>query len=489
MILSILIVNITGWALNRKFTFQSRAKFLLKEFSRYFFVNIGSNLLSLLLMFIFVSVIGVHYLISNSIIAIGMLVFNYIAHRDWSFLEKIPARKIMSIRKEQKVYKIVCITHYFPSRKGGIEAVAFEINRRLTELGVTVDWFASSSSKLPNPVDGINPHPVKAIELIERLAGIPLPVWLSRDVLDLWSAIRNCDAIHIHDFIYPGSLLGLIFAKFHRKPVILTQHIGYIPYQSPILRGLLFIINRTIGRLALRMASKVVFISNSVEDYFQSFVSFKTPPIYIPNGVDTDIFSPADKNVRLKIRKDLRLPEDARVCLFVGRFVEKKGLKLLAELVQKTPGILWLFAGEGPMHPESWKAKNVKIFEGWRQERLAKLYRAADLLILPSQGEGFPLVIQESFACGTPALVSDETAAGCEKAQSLLFKLPVRGESAIDQWQKRLNEIISDEHLLDARRLAVAEFSHREWSWEKAVETYSQLYLVAPEESTFLRQD
>lgn len=372
--------------------------------------------------------------------------------------------------------RIVCVTHFFPSRQGGIEAVAHEINRRLVAGGLTIDWFASASATLPAPVEGLNYRPVKAIDLVERLAGIPLPIWISKGVLELWSAIRDCDAVHIHDFFYPGSLLALAFARLRNKTVVLTQHIGDIPYRSRTLTLLLTAMNRVVGRRALRRASRVVFISNAVEAYFRSFVPFATPPLYLPNGVDSEVFHPVDDSERQRIRARLGLAEDARVCLFVGRFVEKKGLAMLAELVRRTPEIRWLFAGEGPQHPAGWQAENVSVFEGWRRERLAELYRAADLLILPSRGEGFPLVVQEAFACGTPALISDEAAAGCENARPFLFELPVRGQVVVERWQEGLSALLSNRALLDARRAAVAEFSRQEWNWERAVQTYTRLY-------------
>ena len=58
----------------------------------------------------------------------------------------------------------------------------------------------------------------------------------------------------------------------------------------------------------------------------------------------------------------------------------------------------------------------MSVHRNLSQAELPPLYQAADLLVLPSVGEGFPLVVQEAMACGTPALVGDETAAGCPEA-------------------------------------------------------------------------
>jgi len=373
-------------------------------------------------------------------------------------------------------FRIVSVTHFFPSRRGGIELVAAAINRRLAGRGYAVAWFASASSDTPEPEAGLSYHPMQSCELIERLAGVPLPLWIGRGIPALWSAIRDCDAVHIHDFIYPGSLLALVFARVHGKTTVLTQHIGEIPYRSKFLAATLSAVNRTVGSLALRCASRVVFISNVVESYFRARIAFQRAPLYLPNGVDTQLFHPVPAAERMAIRTRLGIPENAPVCLFVGRMVEKKGLHLLTPLAARLPGIFWIFVGQGPLRQGLAPSSHVRIFDALPHTDLADLYRAADLLVLPSRGEGFPLVVQEAFACGLPALVSDETAAGCEPVRPLLFELSVTAPDAIDQWQRRLSDLMADRAALDARRGPVAEFASQAWSWDHAVDVYSRLY-------------
>lgn len=372
--------------------------------------------------------------------------------------------------------QIVAVTHYFPARKGGIEIVAHEINRRLAARGHQVHWFATASEPMPAAQPNLHCQPMQAIEWIEHLVGIPLPIWIGGGVPRLFSAIRQCDAVHVHDFIYPGSMLAMLFAYWHGKPVVLTQHIGDIPYNSRILALTLSAVNHLVGRLAMRSAAQVVFISNAVEAYFRGFIRFRRAPVYLPNGVNDALFYPVDAAARQQLRDQLGIGRDERVALFVGRFVEKKGMKLLGQVVPLTPSITWLFAGHGPLRAPQPVGQTVRVFDSLTHAELANLYRAADLLILPSQGEGFPLVVQEAFACGLPAMVSDATAAGCAQARHLLAELPVVGEAAARQWQAGLMAQFADPAALAARRSAVAAFAVQHWNWERAVETYEAMY-------------
>ena len=373
--------------------------------------------------------------------------------------------------------KIVSVTHYFPSRKGGIESVANEINQRLVNCGHEVQWFASAPAPKENTSTGMYLRPIPAIDIIERVAGIPLPIWFSPRLFDLRTSILEADVVHIHDFIYPGSIIALLFGQSARKPVILTQHIGEIPYTNKILRFSLTMLNHTVGRILLGYANQVVFISNAVESYFRQFTKFRTIPSYIPNGVDREVFFPVSIDLRMKIRKDLAIDSTRKpVFLFVGRFVEKKGLALLSKIVEHTPDIEWLFAGEGPMNPEKWGLPNVRVYGGRRGESLAQLYWAADLLVLPSRGEGFPLVVQEAISCGTPVCISDEAAEGCVDILPLIHKLPISGDGLVELWSNHLRTLGSNVTRLRDQQGVLADYARYHWNWDEAVKSYLDLY-------------
>src|SRR5690606_7866431 len=108
----------------------------------------------------------------------------------------------------------------------------------------------------------------------------------------------------------------------------------------------------------------------------------------------------------------------------VGRFVKKKGLGILQELVARFREVQWLFIGWGPEDPLKWRERHVRVMQGVAHEQLADFYRCADLLVLPSTGEGFPLVVQEAMACGTPALISTEVSEGAPLVRAVCWSAP-----------------------------------------------------------------
>lgn len=379
------------------------------------------------------------------------------------------------------MHEILLITHYFPAHGGGVENVAATLAARLSRtLDWNIVWLASDTDPVPGDVPrGVECLPMAAWNGLERRLGVPWPVWAPGALRRLWKRIGRADVVHIHDALYFGSLFAWFFARLRDVPVIVTQHVGHVPYRSAFLRGLHALANRTLGRLVLSNADQVVFISPAVRREFEGFCRFRIAPHYLPNGVDLNLFTPKGG---LASDAPIAAARGAgrHVFLFVGRFVEKKGLPILRELARKFRDDLWLFAGQGPMDPEVWGLSNVMVIRGASGAELARYYRAVDLLVLPSVGEGFPLVVQEAMACGTPALIGEETADGCPAARPVLFVEKIGGDSAA-RWAEAIERLVADPSCLSRRRHEVAEFAIDNWSWEATAAEYARMIsAIAP---------
>jgi glycosyltransferase involved in cell wall biosynthesis len=373
--------------------------------------------------------------------------------------------------------RVVLVTHYFPSHGGGVEAVAGELASRLAASGkAEIVWYSSDTDAAPPDSPGLRHVPIGAWNIAERRFGFPYPLWSPAGLAKLVRGVRAADAVHLHDCLYLPSLVAWAAARLSRRPVVVTQHIGAIPYRNPLLRVALALANRLLGKLVLGTATQVVFISETVRRYFSGFVRFRSPPPVVPNGVDAERFAPLDEARREALRAALGIGRREPLLLFVGRFVEKKGLHVLRQLAQRSPQARWIFAGWGALDPADWGLANVSARGKLAQEALVPLYQAADLLVLPSVGEGFPLVVQEAMSCGTPALMADDTAAACPAAEGLLLHEPLQGEHEAQRWSARLQALLASPESLAQLRPRVAAFARRHWSWTSCAEHYAGIF-------------
>ncbi len=365
-------------------------------------------------------------------------------------------------------------THYYAQHGGGIERVADELAKAYTNhLGMNVIWAASNCDAPPPKSLNLSILPIPSWNGIERVSGLPYPIWSPLAFPRLWRAVGQVNVIHIHDFLYFGNLLIFLFAVARNKPVFITQHIGLIPYESILMRCTLSMLNRTLGAIVLHHADRVFFVSEVVQTYFSSIASFRKPSKVIPNGLDPAIFNELTSENRELTRATLDIPSGQTVLLFVGRFVEKKGLGILKELAREFSDCRWIFVGEGPIDPTSWTLPNVRVFPTLPQLSLATLYQSADLLVLPSKGEGFPLVVQEAMACGTPAMVGLDTAVALAGLSGLVFSVDAESKDAVAIWKAALRVTIDRPAVLNGMRTRVADYAHRNWSWQTCANSYA----------------
>ena len=360
--------------------------------------------------------------------------------------------------------RIVLVSHYYPAHRGGVERIAGQLAERLAGVA-DITWHASDCDPPPARIRSV---PARSWNITERRLGVPYPLWSPGAVRRLGESIRASDIVHLHDCLYLPNILAYLGARLAGKPVLVTQHVGEVPYRNPLLRAAVRLANRLVGRLVLGGACRVVFESATVQRYFERFVRFRAPPVLIANGVDTTQFKPAAN--RAALRAQLGVPADRPLLLFIGRFVEKKGLPILEELTARLPQAHWLFAGWGPLDPSRWRRANVTLIHSPQPDQIAPLYQAADLFVLPSVGEGIPLALQEAMACGTPALVGDETAAGCPQAGELLLHEPA---TDVDRWEARIRALLASG--LEDLRPRVAAFAREHWAWDRCTERYLEV--------------
>ena len=372
--------------------------------------------------------------------------------------------------------RILVVTHYYSTHRGGIEIVAGNLANVLARTHDVV-WTASDCDPLPEPSGGsLHYVPMRSTNVVERLTGLPFPIWGPGSFARLWREVRRAEVLHLHDFAYLGNWIAFVFAALNRRPVLITQHVGFIPYQSRLLRLMLRALHATIGRVLLGRADQVVFISRVVRDYYGRFVRYGAPPVVVANGVDTDTFAAQLPGDRDSARRSLGLDGAGPVLLFVGRFVEKKGLHILQALARRMPDASWVFAGWGPLDPRHWNLANVRVIENRRGAALVPLYHAADLLVLPSVGEGLPLVVQESMSCGTPAAVGRDTAEAVAAPAGIVFSREVEDVRAVDTWESMLREILREKQSSPAPDSRVGDFARAHWSWHRCGDEYTRLF-------------
>jgi glycosyltransferase involved in cell wall biosynthesis len=172
------------------------------------------------------------------------------------------------------------------------------------------------------------------------------------------------------------------------------------------MRNLMRLANLVVTCPMLYAADRLVFISDRVRRDLLGEPA-RREFMLLFNGVDKAIFHPRSASARDLVRATSGLPVGARIAIFVGRFVAKKGMTVLEALARRRPDLHFVLVGAGPVCPEKWGLPNVHVLGPRSQQKIAELYAASDLLLLPSVGEGYPLVVQEAMASGLPVVCGE----------------------------------------------------------------------------------
>lgn len=170
-------------------------------------------------------------------------------------------------------------------------------------------------------------------------------------------------------------------------------------------------------RLTLTIIHHQVTGSDRMAEYYSKLYKIRKDKIkVIPNYINTGRFN-ADQYDQQSVRKEMNLPVDKKIILFLHGIVEGRAIHL-AEIVQNMLAIrddcFFLIAGDGYYRPVVESKLNQYVqcgkvrFAGHVSNTEApKYYAAADVYIMTSDFEAFSRVLLEAMSMGVPYVSTD----------------------------------------------------------------------------------
>jgi len=292
---------------------------------------------------------------------------------------------------------------------GGTERFLESLARRLGERGHDVHVWAAA----------IDPRYVRTrvatFHRLPRLGGV-LGSLLLMLVVRLRVRTRDYDAVMHLGRTGPGDIYRA-GGGCHRRwfEVLLGEARGVARWSlllSPYHR-----LRLAHERRALRSPARVVVPSEQArQDFLTCYGALAEGVEVLHNGVDLDRFHPKGRQLFFEeVRRELGLPPEELVLLFVGSDFYRKGLdvvlRAVARLGQEATELRILVLGRDPQQPR-FEALADELGLGGRVTFLAhhdypeKVYAACDLLALPTRHDPFANVSLEALAVGLPVVTS-----------------------------------------------------------------------------------
>ncbi len=198
--------------------------------------------------------------------------------------------------------------------------------------------------------------------------------------------------IHFYNSFGVYNILRSSWAQGYRCRIVETVHseltwndaMTKVAKRDPMV-AMLISVSDNLGKKLLKMGNKHVAV--------------------LPQQVDWNRFKvPRTKN----ILKDLNIPTDF-VVGFVGRLSPEKNIPVILQCARSMPDTSFVIIGDGPQAgPLKHMSSDLKnVFFLGKKNDVEKFYPAFDVLMLPSNMEGLPLVILEAMTSGTPIVASD----------------------------------------------------------------------------------
>ena len=351
---------------------------------------------------------------------------------------------------------------------GGVEEATYQLALALNELGHEIKIFTTSLTG-GDEVQEYENITVYRYKKLFKVQHTPISFGLLKEPLK-----HDVDVVHIQRGSPSGVIAGYIYSKIKKKPFVVTYHNDPVTGGESLMRENLVNMFGKFQRRILMDADIITTLSLNLfkKSKFLRDICYKVK--IVPNGVNSGDFNSIGTKYRHK-----------NTILFVGSLTEWKAphvlLKSLGEVVKKFPDLRAIFVGDGILKEKlrtlslELGLQDCVIFKGFiiNEEEKIKYYKSAEILVMPSYSEGFPITLLEASAFGLLLIVSDieEFKAFIEENHNGVF---FRVGDSLDLANK-ITKVLEDERL--KRKFGyVAKEKVRRFNWKNIAKIFCRIY-------------
>lgn len=315
-----------------------------------------------------------------------------------------------------KKLRILHVVPYFPPalHYGGIPNSAYLLAREQSKKHY-VEVYTSDTGvnniKKHTSFNGIIIHYFRNL-LRKPIFGLLITPGL---LLYSFRKLRNFDAIHLHDYrTFQNAIIQWIACRFE-IPYIIQPHGTILRTKKSYTSKYIF--DKLLGKSLLRNASCIFALNNEEITMCEKLGATRDFIHRVPNGIElADFANVPEKGI---FRTKYGIPKHVSIVLFIGRLHKIKGVDILLSAFSESrkvyPNSHCVVVGPDFGFEKVLRTLSKKLgiskhvtFTGplYGQEKVAALLEA-NVFVLPSLYETFPLSILEAYACALPVIASN----------------------------------------------------------------------------------
>ena len=231
----------------------------------------------------------------------------------------------------------------------------------------------------------------------------------------LKETLSEYDIVHLHSWRHFQDIIVHHYAKKYDIPYVLQAH-GSLP-RIVAKQGLKWVYDMFFGYRLLKDASKLIALTQTEAQQYKGMGVPEEKIAIVPNGIDLSKYG--DLPPKGSFKKKFGIDDNEKIVLYLGRIHKIKGIDILAkafaDIVEKLDDVKLVVVGPDDGYLGELEAlaaaleieNNMLILGALYGGDKLNAYVDADVYILPSRYETFPMSVLEAVACGTPIILTE----------------------------------------------------------------------------------